>query len=144
MATDRTGRRYGDDLALSVTEGPRFFARPIAFDCECPNCGRLFVVGHGRRDNDDFNRITSELHCRMNARKGVPGCGRKFLIGLVAWSMRQSQKKGRPLDQRPTPDQLAELRQASRGKWPKVKKQRGDALNLIESTDLEATDAPEG
>lgn len=117
-----------DDADLS----PRFFARPIAFDCECPQCGRLFMVGSNRRDNDDFNRVTSELHCRLNVRKGVPGCGRKFLIGIVAWGLTSSPFRKRPHDQKPNPRQLAELRQAAAGVWAKRLKGRGDAVNTIQ------------
>jgi hypothetical protein len=111
---------------------PRFFARPIAFDCECPQCGRLFLVGPARRDNDDYNRVTGELHCRLNVRKGVPGCGRTFLMGMVAWNLTTSQKRARPADHRPNHRQLAELRQATQGIWAKGFKSRGDPINTIQ------------
>lgn len=117
---------------------PRYFARPIAFDCECPQCGRLFLVGPGRRDNDDYNRVTSELTCRLNTRKGVPGCGRRFLMGMVAWNLSTSTKKARAGDQRPNPRQLAELRQAGRGIWARMRKTRGDQLNTIQEIDVES------
>lgn len=111
---------------------PRFFARPIAFDCECPQCGRLFLIGPARRDNADYNRVTSELHCRRNARTGTPGCGRRFLIGIVAWGLGTSSIRARPYDQRPNGRQLAELRQAARGVHPKGLKARGEAVNTIQ------------
>lgn len=112
---------------------PRFFARPIAFDCECPQCGKLFLVGPARRDNADYNRVTGELHCRINARKGHPGCGRTFLMGMVAWNLTNNpRQRGRPLDQRPNPRQLAELRQAGRGVWARSKKSRGESINTIQ------------
>ena len=113
---------------------PRFFARPIAFDCECPYCGRLLIVGTGRRDDEHYNHVTSEVTCPDNThRRHKRGCGRKFLMGMVAWGMTSgSRKTGRPYDQRPNPRQLAELRQAARGLWAKRSKTRGASVNTIQ------------
>jgi len=111
---------------------PRFFARPVAFQMECPHCGRLLIIGRGGRDTEAFNRITSVLICPQNSDKGAPGCGHSFLIGMVAWPMTHSPIKKRPHDQRPNSDQLAELRELARGVHPKRRKTRGDPVNQIE------------
>jgi len=122
---------------------PRFFARPTAFECECPRCGRLFLVGPRKRDNHAYDRVTGMLTCRINTRAHgqSPGCGMKFLIGMVAWPLTTSPVRGRPFDHRPTARQLAELRQAARGIWPTKRKRRGDPVNHIEPP---IDDVPEG
>lgn len=113
-----------DDADLS----PRYFARPIAFDCECPRCGRLILVGKQRRDNAAYDRVTGILRC--------VGCQQQFLIGLVAWNIRAGRPiRRRPHDQKPNERQLAELRQAGRGVWPKASKPYGSPLNSIQEID---------
>jgi len=112
--------------------GPRFFARPTGFDMECPQCGRLLLVGSGRRDDKQYNRVTGVVTCPMNTRPGKPGCGVQFLIGIVAWNLTHSTQKARPRDQRPNARQLAELRQAARGVWQKQRLTRGDPVNTIQ------------
>lgn len=130
----------GTFIPFDETElSPRFFARPISFDCECPQCGRLLIVGDRRRDNHDYDRVTGVLHCRRDSR-GTVGCGRKFLIGIVAWNIGGGPSTRRPHDQRPNPRQMAELRQAARGVWPTKGKRRGEPVNTIQP-DIEM---PEG
>lgn len=111
---------------------PRYFARPIAFDCECPKCGRLLLVGQNRRDNASYNRVTGILDCQPSARSGV-GCGHRFVIGLVAWNLPPGPRiPERAPDQRPSPRQLAEIRQAARGVWPKKTLQKQEPVNSIQ------------
>lgn len=117
---------------------PRFFARPVAFDAACPQCGRLLLVGPRRRDDALYNRATGILYCRRNARhwrEGHQGCGRRWLVGLVFWGLNtdpRGKTGGRPFDQRPSVRQLAELREAAQGIWPQLQKRKGDAVNKVE------------
>jgi len=59
----------------------------------------------GKRDNHSYDRVTSMLTCRLNTRGHGqhPGCGMKFLIGMVAWPLTTSPARARPCDQRPNP-----------------------------------------
>lgn len=127
---------------------PRFFGRLSAFDCECPICGYLLQVGHGKPDNKAYSRITSVMTCqhhRYRQRQPI----HQFLLGLIAWPLRRGPRArlGRPPDQRPTVEQLAQLRETTRMifMW-RAPKHRGESLNQIESaitTDLDLSiDAP--
>jgi hypothetical protein len=119
---------------------PRFFARPLSFDCECPYCGRLIMVGRFRRDNDMFDRMTSMVQCKPNRDRPGPGCGRKFLIGLIAWTVKPGRVGTRAPDQMPNERQIAELRQEGAGVWPRLGRKRGQSLNTIQPRKDEETD----
>lgn len=112
------------------TEG-RFFARPSAFEMECPQCGRLFLVGPYRRDNRSYDRVSGILTCPKNVDPTKPGCGRKWFIGIVAYQILAGNRKTRPLDQKPNARQLAELRQWGRGVMSRNLKKRGEAINAV-------------
>lgn len=125
---------------LPLKPEQRFFGRLQAFEMECPRCGRLLLVGKGRTHDHLYNRVTSVMQCpKWNPRDETtvvtrhPGCGMKFLIGIVAWPMRHGyQPKERPPDHVPTDRQLNEIRQSARGVWARFNKQRGENLNTIE------------
>jgi hypothetical protein len=138
-----------------IEESVRFFARLAAFDCECPYCGRLIQVGRGKPDNKRYDRLTSVVTCADRAgdetHATVRGCGRKFLLGIVAWPLRSGptperpgQPDSRPPDQVPTPHQLAEIRQYARGIWAKRVKGKGEPTNILEPiTDMPQTGSPQ-
>lgn len=135
-------------------ESIRFFARLSAFDCECPYCGRLLMVGRGKPDNKRYNRVTSIVTCADRAgdetHEVVRGCGRKFLLGIIAWPLKSGptpERPGpldpRPPDQVPSPRQLAEIRQYARGIWTKKPKNKGDRTNILEPiTGVPGTEEP--
>lgn len=128
----------GNFIPFEPTE--RFFGRLQAFEMECPRCGKILVVGRGKPHDHLYNRVTSEMQCpKMNPRDETtavtrhPGCGMKFLIGIVAWPIRVGyQHKARPPDHVPDDRQLHTIRAYARGLWPKTKKAKGDSLNQIE------------
>jgi hypothetical protein len=121
-----------DDAELS----PRFFARPLAFDCECPYCGRLLLVGSQRRDNKAFNRITGILTCTRNQSSTV-GCGRRWIMGMIAWTLSHGVRPGRPPNYKPNETQLRELRQWGAGVRPKAPLRRKDPVNRIQALPME-------
>lgn len=119
-----------DPLDPDTWKGPRWFARPTAFDCECPHCGRLFTVGYRKADNALWDEASSTLYCQ---RKEHIGCGRRFLIGLIVWPMRRGkQLKGRPVDQRPTTEQALALRKKAQGVFGPGPRRRTEPLNQVE------------
>lgn len=91
---------------------PRVFGRPLAFDCECPACGRVYVVrlaGGARRRSlrrgaeDPWNVRSSTLTCW--------DCGRVWIVGLAMWEpSRNVRRPALPRDQVPNRDQLQQLR----------------------------------
>jgi len=114
---------------------PRFFGRLSAFDMECPICGRLLLIGKGKPDDETYNRVTSMIKCYGpdSAGGGPRTHPHRFLIGIVAWPIRQGRGyKGRPPDQRPDKRQLAAIREFARGLWAARKKHKGEELNTIE------------
>lgn len=126
----------------------RFFARPRAFTIECPFCGRMLFIGKGERDAKCFSRVSSIVHCinvlhpsrdRADVKR-LGGCGRRFLVGMVAWPIQPGAGIGtRPWDQDPEPHELAQLRAFAYGRFPRMKKKRGEKLNQIEP-DIDVTD----
>ena len=112
----------------------RFFARPHAFTLECPYCGRLLFVGKGLQDERAYNRITGVITCPHAHRRPNPGCGRRFLVGIVVWPLRSGPqpKAMAPEDQQPEEEQAAEIRAFGMGRIARMKKKRGDSINQIE------------
>ena len=105
----------------------RFFARLIAFDLECPRCGKVFRVRRLNRhkmaarvlDDDTrhpyhtWNPTTARFTCT-----GKDGCQKTFVLGLLAWEPPKGARAGAlPVDHVPTHRQLAELRAEGQGHW---------------------------
>lgn len=116
-----------------------FFGRPRAFTIECPFCGRLLFIGKGERDGRCFNRVTSVVRCPENRERDTGrhragqqvGCGRRFLVGLVAYPIRPGGRTQTPPDQIPTAEQAAQLRAWAMAKFQPAKPY-GEPLNQIE------------
>jgi hypothetical protein len=98
-------------MTTAPEPGPRaVFARPIAFDLACPNCGTVDSVGHGRpwwKRPDNFDRFMSRWECRS--------CRRVFAIGLAIWPVRRAGNRPhfsnrRPVDTIPNRERLEALR----------------------------------
>lgn len=124
----------------------RFFARLIAFDLECPRCGKVFRVrrlnrhklaartleegtintGH-RGVKHTWNPTTARFLCT-----GKDGCQKEFVLGVLAWDVPRGAKAGAlPMDQVPTVRQLAEMRTDGQGHWmPHESKGRMSNSNL--------------
>lgn len=110
---------------------PYVFARPIAFDLECPNCGTLDAVRRGRppwrEGSVNFNPLRSRWRCRA--------CRHIFVIGLALWRVSRTGNQppmgvARPADTVPTLEQMGALRQLL-GVAPGRTRGRGDAVNLV-------------
>lgn len=124
----------------------RFFARLIAFDLECPRCGKVFRVRRLSRTKlsavaldeheHTWNPTTARFVCT-----GKDGCQKEYILGMLAWDPPRGARAGAlPTDQVPTHRQLAELRQEGQGHWmPNHNMGRMNASNIA------ATDErPEG
>jgi hypothetical protein len=114
-----------------LKDSVRFFARPRTFTIECVYCGKLLFIGPRERDNHTYNPITSMVRCpdQRQGNDGVRGCGRKFLVGLVAYPLKRAgrctpNKAQSPPDQIPEPHQLAEIRAEARARLARLKKKR--------------------
>lgn len=112
MGEDRVNLR--DIIAQST----RFFARPIAFDLECPHCGTVYQVrataGKAKTDRSkNWDPFTARFLCTH-----AP-CQRQYVIGLLAWPIVAGPRiaSATPEDQVPSPRQLAQLRREGGGWW---------------------------
>lgn len=101
----------------------RFFARLIAFDLECPRCGKVFRVRRMNRtklsavaldeSEHTWNPTTARFVCT-----GKDGCQKEYVLGMLAWEPPRGARAGAlPIDQVPTHRQLAELRDDGGGQW---------------------------
>lgn len=108
----------------------RFFARLIAFDLECPRCGKVFRVRRLNKhklsaraldEGKDSIRAIKHTWNPTTARfvcTGKDGCAKEFTLGLLAWDpSRGARAQALPTDQVPTHRQLAELRAEGQGHW---------------------------
>jgi len=130
----------GNFIPFDPTElSPRFFARIQSIDLECPICGRLLQIGHGKPDDKRLNRVTSVIRCYGDREGNKSVYGHQFLLGVVAWPLTGGHhRQGRSPDQRPDARQLAKIREYGKGIWAKQKRRKGDNLNQIEpEKDLE-------
>lgn len=117
----------------------RIFARIDRFDVECPDCGKVIaggLTGRARltaqkrirtsgqiKQATAYNPVTSTLRC--------PFCGRLYQVGLILWPLHRSTRGWSiPQDQRPTTDQMRQLRQYAKGFVARDHKRRGDAVNV--------------
>lgn len=120
----------------------RFFARLIAFDLECPRCGKVFQVRRLNRHKlaavaldeaaHTWNPTTARFACT-----GKDGCQKVFVLGMLAWEPSLGAKAGAlPTDQVPTYRQLPELRQQGQGQWmPHENRGRMSTSNLAITTE---------
>ena len=101
----------------------RFFARLIAFDLECPRCGKVFSIRRLNRHKlaavaldesyHTWNPTTARFTCT-----GKDGCQKVFVLGMLAWEPSKGARSSAvPEDQVPTHQQLAELRAEGQGQW---------------------------
>lgn len=108
----------------------RFFARPESFTLECPHCGTIYRIQR-MQNQAHWEKHTSRFRCT-----GKDGCGRVYLIGILAWPIAGAGKAASqtPADQVPHPRQLAQMRKEGGGWWlPDAEAQsiaRPDTTNL--------------
>lgn len=101
----------------------RFFARLIAFDLECPRCGKVFRIRRLNRhklaaraldeSEHTWNPTTARFTCT-----GKDGCQKEYVLGVLAWDPpKGARANALPTDQVPTHRQLAGMRQDGQGQW---------------------------
>lgn len=110
-----------ETLLSALARATRFFARPLSFDLECPRCGDVYQIrlgqlrGRGRKEGShhpNWDPLTSRFQCTNK------GCGRVYVIGLVAWSITGAGSASQPPeDAVPGPRQLAQMRREGGGWW---------------------------
>lgn len=115
----------------------RFFARLIAFDLECPRCGKVFSVRRLNRHKmatvsldeaaHTWNPTTARFAC-----VGKDGCQKQYVLGMLAWDPPKGARAAHiPMDQVPTYRQLADLRADGQGQWmPHQSAGRMDSSNI--------------
>jgi hypothetical protein len=96
-----------------LQKATRFFARPEAFTLECPHCGQIYRIGRHQKQ-PCWDPTMARFTC-----SNALGCGKRYIIGIVAWPIRPGLSKtgGIPRDQVPYPRQLAQLRAEGGGWW---------------------------
>lgn len=124
-----------------------FFGRLRAFDLECPACGEVYRINAGinssragsgsrRADRRVWNPRISRFQC-------ATGCGRIFVLGIIAWSPQQGQPVV-PVDHVPTPRQALALRQQAGGRWSPQKLPHPPAMaNRLEGVWWAAQEGPQ-
>lgn len=101
----------------------RFFARLIAFDLECPRCGKVFRVRRLNRTKLadmalDEGRHTWNPSTARFACTGKDGCQKVYVLGMLAWDPSRGQRaQATPRDQVPTFRQAAEMRAEGQGQY---------------------------
>lgn len=114
----------------------RFFARLIAFDLECPRCGKVFRVRRLNRTKlatvaldeaqHTWNPTTARFTCT-----GKDGCQKQYVLGMLAWDAPKGGRGAIPFDQVPTHRQLSDLRADGQGHWmPNQTPGRMDSSNI--------------
>lgn len=117
----------------AVIGAQRFFARVRTFDLECPHCGMVYRI---RTDTaaSTWNPRTAEFRCGDSS-----GCGYRYIIGILAWPKGTGKGAGTPpLDQVPSPRNLASMRDEGSGWWmPEEYRHKGrpDPTNLTGEED---------
>ena len=102
---------YTPDTRQRLQRATRFFARPIAFDLECPHCGKVYLV-RMREPGPHWDPKTARFKCTEKT------CGRAYVIGIVAWPVKPGRvANATPEDQVPGPRQLAQMRREGGGWW---------------------------
>lgn len=93
----------------------RLYGAVTAGRIACPKCGRLLQFrakgSHVRTGSVTvFDPLTSRIKCSS--------CGKRFQVGLLVWNVSwRGGRHRRPPDQRPTPQELAQLRGLAEGFW---------------------------
>jgi len=133
----------------TAPEATRFFARLDHFECECPSCGRLIIPSKNDWANALSRARATDLQtapARAKSRKHwdltwnpvtqrvkCEGCGRRFVAGLLLYSVPPGSKVplDPPPDVIPTVRELAVLRQHAGGWWATTTYERGGHVNVV-------------
>ena len=123
----------------TLPPGSRFFARVDQFHCECPHCG-VILLAKGTKEQrkvsaqprirhsqqrSAYNPLTSTLRC--------PSCGHVYQVGIILWPVGRgpwSKDRRIPQDQKPTRDQMRQLRQRMVGWIAEQQKAKGEEVNV--------------
>jgi hypothetical protein len=101
------------------TETETFFGRILQVELECPNCATLYVINE-TSPSGYFNQRSGVFKC---SRKD--GCGKRFLLGVYAWTAKRigpkiGVKDFTPADRVPSWEQSREIRRITgQGIWNK-------------------------
>ena len=136
----------------------RFFARLIAFDLECPRCGKVFQIrrlnkhklaGYALDPDPQSNREI--LHHTWNPTTarftctGKDGCQKQFILGMLAWEPGKGARgTAIPLDQVPTYRQVGELRAEGQGHWMDFESKGRLSTSNITNSEERGEDYAEG
>ena len=137
---------YTPDARQRLQRAQRFFARPLSFDMECPHCGDVYSIrmaGARKSHTKDPNwdTLTARFTCTNTA------CARSYVLGIVAWPIIASPRvaSSPPMDQVPSPRQLAQMRKEGGGWWMPEEEgqryQRPHETNL--TTELDRPEDPD-
>ena len=104
---------YIPDTRQRIQKSTRFFARPESFALECPHCGEVYIIRRGQ-PSPAWEMSTARFTCSSK-----DGCGKRYVIGLLAWPIGPAPKvaSGTPRDQVPSPRQIGMMRKEGGGWW---------------------------
>lgn len=108
----------------------RFFARIDKFHMECPRCAKLILSQKRLRDATNYRQISG--FNPLNGRLFCPSCGFGMGLGLLCYPLLLRAHAGshRPPDQKPTWQELLQLRELSGGFYVGEAKAPLDHRNL--------------
>lgn len=99
-----------------LARATRFFARLHSFDLECPRCGTVYQIRvmpkfSPPKSRKPWDPWTARFKCT------TVGCGRSYILGIVAWPAGSNAGRAPAEDQVPTPRQVSEMRREGGGWW---------------------------
>lgn len=119
-------------LADPLDPNRKFFARLVAFDLECPRCASVFRVRSAHKTRV-WSARTSTFKCEE--------CKLTLQLGMVAWPTRW-QKRDKPPDQIPTPEQALKIRQIVGGWWAPHARKHREPANILHRKACTCLDEP--
>jgi len=138
----------------SMLRADRFFARLIAFECECPNCGKLVFSDQDERSlptrlktpglkrgvarQRPYSKAVWKLVWNpFSQRLRCPWCRNTYVAGLVLYPMKLGGPRpvDAPPDTAPTKRQLLELRRRAGGWFADKDYHKGQEVNLVIDSD---------
>lgn len=120
------------DTRTRIQRAARFFARLDGATLECPHCGIVYRFSPSKACSSFWEPRMSRFTCTRK-----DGCGKVYVLGLLAWPLMQVAKVATetPQDQVPTPRQALQLRrELAGGYWleeaDRQKEARPETTNL--------------
>ncbi|KKM66774.1 hypothetical protein LCGC14_1477820 [marine sediment metagenome] len=111
-------------LEAAVAPSVRVFGRVRAGLLECPHCASM--IEFTRRRRSDAQPLADGVGAVWDWRTGVLRCrcGKRYILGLAIWDVTtdRARRSGVPLDQIPSDQQAAELRDRIKSRYLRVAK----------------------